>query len=761
MLKFVKYFICASLLAGIGAGAALSLRNLNSNAVKEAEATALNVSFTKVRDVAMELDDDPTSNLSSNSGNWAAPGSDVKHVANATSGTTGHIDVSLGELSSSKKWHAVFVEYTFSFTFSAYSDITLNFNYSLTSYRDQSSGAADHVMEIIYEGYNTSTGNTYSLSCGANNAATATSPNTNLFGSPVAYRVNSNTSGTVSSGNQSFSKTLHFDVSTGGTYKFALAFFSYIESSNYSHTHTATASLDLSITETLYDCSYTPSGGSIQYGAFTTAWNAVNANANGGTITLLKDVNVSSGFNASKNVTLNLNGYSITRNGSGEHANRYACIFSTVENSGSTFIISNNNKSTGGYVSTNYATSTVWINAGSTVTLTNGATLRNTYGVSGGGHVVVNSGGTLNILSSTLVGADSASSTTNTCVLLRNGAYLYGNGVVINGCTYSIRSDDTTNKDYVYLGGTCTIQRKVGIPSTAALDLNLQYNSSYVYGSGSSVLQLEFSTMPSPNSYIASCSVASSGINLPSKLQIIGMPDYMTISYITPKYYYVYKNYTINQNLTHLTTSNTSTGNHSGNWTTTLAPSDSSLYALPSTIMMSRGSTALVQGTDFTYNSSTGVVVVFAETFVGNYNLSISAAATLTTKGKAYEFIDNYMHMSDYTEELGYCNDYTHNYYGKAKIAFNNLETATRVLFMENADSKISDARDRFIAWASATGETITLVNGDYVINANRTISPINLSTPNGAVIVIISILSGIIMTSAIIATLKMKKKHQ
>ena len=749
------------MLTGIGAGAALGLHNLNSNEVKEAEATALNVSFTKVREVAMELDEDPTYNLSSNSGNWTTPGSDVKRVANATNGTTGHIDVSLGELSSSKKWHAVFVEYTFSFTFSAYSDITLNFNYSLTSYRDSTSGAADHVMEIIYEGYNTSTGNTYSLSCGANNAATATSPNTNLFGSPVAYRVNSNTSGTVSSGNQSFSRTMHFDVSSSGTYTFGLAFFSYIEQSNYSHTHTGTASLDLTITETLYDCSYTPSGGSIQYGAFTSAWNAVNANANGGTITLLRDVNVSSGFNASKNVTLNLDGHSITRNGSGEHANRYACIFSTVENSGSTFIISNNNKGTGGYVSTNYATSTVWINAGSTVTLTNGATLRNTYGVSGGGHVVVNSGGTLNIFSSSLVGANSASSTTNTCVLLRNGAYLYCNGAVINGCTYSIRSDDTTNKDYVYLGGTCTIQRKVGIPSTAALDLNLQYNSSYVYGNGSSVLQLEFSTMPSPNSSIASCSVASSGINLPSKLQIIGMPDYMTISYITPKYYYVYKNYTINQNLTHLTTSNTSTGSHSGNWTTTLAPSDSSIYALPSSIMMSRGSTALVQGTDFTYNSSTGVVVVFAETFVGNYNLSISAAAVLTTKGKAYEFIDNYMHMSDYTEELGYCNDYVHNYYGHAKIAFNNLDSSTRIYFMENSDSKIADARARFIAWADATGETITLVNGDYVINSNRFINPINSSASNAPVIAVITVLCGIIIFGTVIALLKMKKKHE
>ena len=200
---------------------------------------------------------------------------------------------------------------------------------------------------------------------------------------------------------------------------------------------------------------------------------------------------------------------------------------------------------------------------------------------------------------------------------------------------------------------------------------------------------------------------------------------------------------------------------HRRNWTTTLAPSDSSIYALPSTIMMSRGSTALVQGTDFTYNSSTGVVVVFAETFVGNYNLSISAAAVLTTKGKAYEFIDNYMHMSDYTEELGYCNDYVHNYYGHAKIAFNNLDSSTRIYFMENSDSKIADARARFIAWADATGETITLVNGDYVINSNRFINPINSSASNAPVIAVITVLCGIIIFGTVIALLKMKKKHE
>ena len=47
MKKYLKYFICASMMAGIGASAALGLNNLNSNAVKPVEAAALTGIYSK------------------------------------------------------------------------------------------------------------------------------------------------------------------------------------------------------------------------------------------------------------------------------------------------------------------------------------------------------------------------------------------------------------------------------------------------------------------------------------------------------------------------------------------------------------------------------------------------------------------------------------------------------------------------------------------------------------------------------------------
>ena len=762
MKKFFRFGLISLALA-LCVGGGYLVAKANKEPEKVAEASAVSFSFTKIREVALQLDDDPTYGTSSGSSSWTSPGSDVKHSATATGG---HITASLGENSSSRKWHGVFVEYSYTFTYSAYCKTTLTFTYSLSSYRDSTSGEADHVMEFIHEGYSSSTGNTYTLNTAKDDPGTASSPNSNLLGSPVAYRVNSRTSGTVSSGSQTFTRTLDHTGSTGGSYTFYLAFFSYIETSSYAHTHTGQATLDLSITETAYDVQYMPSGGNTYYDSFTAAWNAVNSNTNGGTIKLLRDVDVSSGFNATKNVTLNLNGYSITRNGSGSHDNRYATIFSTTENSGKTLVITNDNKSTGGYVSTNYSTSTIWVNAGSTLTVCDGATIRNTYGVSGGGHGVVVSGGTFNLLSSSVVGADSASSTTNSCVLLRNGAKFYMSGGTIAGGSYSVRSDNSSSSiDEIHLGGMCTIQRNVGLIE-GKVELYMYYNNSTLYNSGSSVLKLQFltsgggQTLPTTNGCVAKG--LANMATYTSKLSVVGTPDYMVVSYASPHFYYSYRQYTINFNLSHLAASNTATGSHASNYSTTLSVNgDATLWALPQTISVNRAGTALAAGTDYTYNNSTGAVVIYAASFTGTQSLSLVAQAKRTNKGLAYDFIDAYMHMTDYTEELGYCSDYSHHYYTNAKSAFNALEKAVRAVFGTSDDAKIVAARERLIAWAHANGEDLAFdsTNG-YTLHASQTIMKQYNNNNTPMLVVVISALALITLIPLGFFLIR-KRKHQ
>ena len=78
-------------------------------------------------------------------------------------------------------------------------------------------------------------------------------------------------------------------------------------------------------------------------------------------------------------------------------------------------------------------------------------------------------------------------------------------------------------------------------------------------------------------------------------------------------------------------------------------------------------------------------------------------------------FIDTYMHMDDYTENLGYClNGSSQHYYSSAKEAFNALSDGSRELFCTGYDYK--DAYARLVAWANANSDTLETVT--YTIPA-------------------------------------------
>ena len=56
---------------------------------------------------------------------------------------------------------------------------------------------------------------------------------------------------------------------------------------------------------------------------------------------------------------------------------------------------------------------------------------------------------------------------------------------------------------------------------------------------------------------------------------------------------------------------------------------------------------------------------------VTNYTTLINAENTNAelVEDDALQFIADYMHMDDYTEDLGYCKDDTHHYYATANKA--------------------------------------------------------------------------------------------
>ena len=127
------------------------------------------------------------------------------------------------------------------------------------------------------------------------------------------------------------------------------------------------------------------------------------------------------------------------------------------------------------------------------------------------------------------------------------------------------------------------------------------------------------------------------------------------------------------------------------------------------------------------------------------------------------EFSIEYLHMNDYDSSLtGEGDGSCVAYYLLAKDYFQNtLTQSQRVSFPTYLNGKYANGWARFNEWARINGETITLVNGDYVISSNRSINPISVSYSNTATIVIISSICCILMASAVLVTLKMKKKHE
>ena len=118
---------------------------------------------------------------------------------------------------------------------------------------------------------------------------------------------------------------------------------------------------------------------------------------------------------------------------------------------------------------------------------------------------------------------------------------------------------------------------------------------------------------------------------------------------------------------------------------------------------------------------------------------------------EADEFVADYMHLTDYTEELGYCKDEEHGYYAKAKAAFNGLSSEARSLL--TSESKYEAAMARLNAWAAA--------NGDVIDSSNTLVEGANynsIETSNNAYIIIIAIASFSVLSFGLALALRKKR---
>lgn len=84
----------------------------------------------------------------------------------------------------------------------------------------------------------------------------------------------------------------------------------------------------------------------------------------------------------------------------------------------------------------------------------------------------------------------------------------------------------------------------------------------------------------------------------------------------------------------------------------------------------------------------------------------------------ANSFVADNMHMSDYQEEKGWCNDKEHHYYDTARSSYNSMSPEGRTAFQ--SDATFANAKARLDAWASANGDTLDPELNRYAKNGMK-----------------------------------------
>ena len=506
-----------------------------------------------------------------------------------------------------KTAHAIYVPFHMVVSVPAYCEYKLHLTFTVSANRVASGGGADYSAELFSfdkasgitpgtffyapDNFATSTGDSYSVIRAA--AGTAHSSITQSPASQdklVTYTFSNTT-------NSAVNQTLYFGL-------FALIEMSGTTTTNFE----AKVAIKSAMFDTAY-ASYTCNGKNFMSDNFAGAWSEFNG-GNNRTLELLANATASNNLVYSMsggtlklaNHTLSMGGYILycrgsftitatnsygTITGTRDHSTMffdgsntctvtlagYATIENTAANGNRAILLANENATlvVGGNNTIVSATYCVWVDAG-TLRI-NGAYLRNTR-------------------------TNYQPVYTGTSTSAKN-IYVYGAASFTNSI-FSIASLDSNVNIYAKYGDssyTGTANITIHLRSTDTLALN-QVGVRNVTDSNYS----KFSLTPSNLGY----TFTKSGSNL-----VVG-----------------YKTNNVTYNLTNITSNGASTCSMASNLSFTLTPASG--YALPSYITVQVSSTTLTQNTDYTYNSTTGAVVINKAKLTGNVNITASATVQYT-----------------------------------------------------------------------------------------------------------------------------------
>ena len=512
--------------------------------------------------------------------------------------------------------------------------------------------------------------------------------------------------------------------------------------SSYNHTVSATVTAQINSVTKTNIVATTPTGN------YTTLQDAYNGASAGQTITLVRHTSLgkSDNFTISKNLTLNLNGKTLSA------YNESSCL--TVA---SNYTLNINGG--GGAVVKQYNVSSdqplIGVNNSATLNLNN-VYVNKMYGPS----------------AAILMGNGSSLTANNTTSISIDSDYTTAYAIKVNGtCTLNGATVSSTKATAVYLDGNATLSATGGSISSTTSNAIECYNDStrtrLINLSGS--LTLSSGTNRAHICLPAgSATVYASGLTKAVTIDIVGYPTNNACvvqndnnSKVTIRsnpavgHSYVRENNNIYYRLNQYTVRF-----HANNGTTNsyVQTKDyGTSYSLPNALGVGFSAptyytfqkwNTVHDGSGQSYNAGTSVTITS--------DLVLYAIWYQSDTNKYDEFRTVYLKMESYTDHMGYCKDETHHYYADAKdYFFNNMSKNQRTFFANN----YTDEMDRLKAWARANGEEIVYQTGDYVVNQNNARNVItNKDNSNPYTVIIIAVTTSSVLCLGLI--ILKKRKH-
>ena len=821
MKKFLKYFICASMLVAGGASAALGLHALNSKAVNEAEAAATDVGFDVIETSALyfhQSGSDLNSIMASSMTTVGSANYFENSVCNGSHNEGGQVSFTT---INTKTFDVYYMPIRLYVTTPAYkSMIFKSITISMSMQKIADGGAAPAIAQLFYledlsapTSFNTANNDTKDSN--AIIRLRTTSCNSMVNGS---FTICTTAIKKTNNNNSAQNLCLDLGLMVVGCYGS-----SYYNAVNVSFN--ATASQNSYVDNTFW----ASNGGSqtISTSTWSDALEVYNntSSSNNSTLLLLDDFTTSSNVTNyttfSKSGTFDLNGHTFSR----ENA---TVTIGVVGNANLT--ITNGTISGGSNTGISVASSsTLTVNSNVTVTSFGGRGLTNSgtttfKGTMNGGSGInyIDNTGTLTLSNATI----SSNVSTSSNGIIVNSGNLYVSGTTSISCASNSKMIHTTSTGKTYLYGSSTIAR---IGASRGAEIYLYYGSTRYTGN---TISLTYNEALSAGDAVAYCynSSDTSKINLTNNLA-----TYYQLSYTSAnkKYSVEYKNFSIIVNMAAGTGSyqlSQSTATYASTVTITLSlaagyemgttslsysncyisrsgnvltvtniSADVTIGINPTKITFSfhyngNGNTGVrydgADGygfsiarsvnygdeievlknpyvkTDYTFvgwntkADGTGTPYAVGDTFVITEDTVLYAQWSNNIDETLVAFITNYMHMDDYTGDgTGLCKNHgnVEGYYIIAKRELMTYSANTITAF--RTESAYAAAKERYETWAAFNGDTGWEYQNVYVhINSSNNTIVINNNTMVMAIVTISSIL--LISAVGFMFVLK-RKKHE